>query len=68
MIAQDKAAIPKEWLSRLDPEWIALWQEHGSSLKRADEVDIATYRENPSAYSFTYPTWSGESIFPAGSY
>jgi hypothetical protein len=62
MAVLDKTAIPEEWLPRLDPEWVTLWNEHGRDLKRADEVDVALYRKDPSSYSFTYPIWSGESI------
>jgi hypothetical protein len=62
MGVSDKTAIPEEWLSRLDPEWVTLWNEHGRDLKRADEVDVALYRKDPSSYSFTYPTWPGKSI------
>jgi hypothetical protein len=63
MAVSDQTAIPEEWLPRLDPEWITLWDEHGRGLKRADEVNIALYRKDPSSYSFTYPTWSGTFVF-----
>jgi hypothetical protein len=59
MAVIDKTAIPDAWLPRLDPEWVKLWNEHGRQLKRADEVDVETYRKNPTSYSFTYPTCVG---------
>lgn len=44
----------------LDEEWLSLWNTHGSHMVRADEVTIQAYRENPAAYSFSYPTYSGK--------
>lgn len=54
--------IPEAWLPRLDPEWVAMWQSHGRLKQRADEVDVADYRENPSAYSFTYANDVGPDV------
>ncbi|KNB01683.1 hypothetical protein FOXG_04877 [Fusarium oxysporum f. sp. lycopersici 4287] len=53
---------PDEY-SGLDPEWQKLWNTHGSSMIRADEVSIEEYRLNPAKYSFTYPTWKGPEVF-----
>ncbi|SPN99282.1 related to esterase/lipase [Cephalotrichum gorgonifer] len=53
---------PQEWISQLDPEWVALWNNHGRFQRRADEVDVATYHENPLAYSFTYATDEGPAV------
>jgi hypothetical protein len=39
-------AIPKEWISRLDPEWVTLWSEHGCHQLRADEVSVPQYRQD----------------------
>ncbi|KAF5984241.1 d-amino-acid oxidase [Fusarium coicis] len=47
----------------LDPEWRKLWNTHGSSMVRADEVSIEDYRLNPAKYSFTYPTYQGPEVF-----
>ncbi|KAG4260222.1 hypothetical protein FPRO03_02045 [Fusarium proliferatum] len=47
----------------LDPEWRKLWNTHGSSMIRADEVTIEEYRLNPANYSFTYPTYKGPEVF-----
>ncbi|KAJ9624378.1 hypothetical protein H2204_010831 [Knufia peltigerae] len=55
-------AIPAEYADKLDPEWVKLWNEHGRHQRRADEVKIEEYRKNPSAYSFTYPTWPGPDV------
>ena len=56
-------SIPEEWVSRLDPEWVSLWNEHGRHQYRADEVSVAQYRQDPKAYSFTYAAWDGPSVF-----
>jgi acetyl esterase/lipase len=56
-------AIPKEWISRLDPEWVSLWNEHGCHQLRADEVSVTQYRRDPKAYSFTYAAWEGPKVF-----
>ncbi|KAF5253724.1 hypothetical protein FANTH_1416 [Fusarium anthophilum] len=47
----------------LDPEWRNLWNTHGSSMVRADEVNIEEYRLNPAKYGFTYPTYKGPEVF-----
>lgn len=54
-----RLAISAEAYPGLDPEWISLWNEHGASMVRADEVTIEEYRKDPAKYSFTYSTWSG---------
>lgn len=54
-----RLAIKNEHLAGLDPEWVQLWHNHGAHMVRADEVSIEEYRENPAAYSFTYPTYAG---------
>lgn len=53
--------IQDEDFPGLDPEWRTLWNEYGSYLERADEVTLEEYRKDPSKYSFTYPTYPGES-------
>ncbi|CAL5869776.1 uncharacterized protein PFLUO_LOCUS4006 [Penicillium psychrofluorescens] len=58
-----RLSIPKKLLRGLDPEWVGLWETHGSSMVRADEVSIEEYRKNPAKYSFTYPTFAGPSVF-----
>lgn len=52
--------VPEDWVTSLDPEWVQLWNEHGRYQHRADEVDIEAFRENPSQYSFTHPTYEGK--------
>ncbi|KAM5350189.1 hypothetical protein ACJ41O_006694 [Fusarium nematophilum] len=47
----------------LDPEWRHLWNAHGNSMVRADEVSIQEYRADPAKYSFTYPTYPGPKVF-----
>ncbi|KAH7165346.1 Alpha/Beta hydrolase protein [Dactylonectria macrodidyma] len=47
----------------LDPEWRALWNDHGGSMVRADEITLEEYRADPSSYSFTYPTYPGPDVF-----
>ncbi|EMD93700.1 hypothetical protein COCC4DRAFT_208316 [Bipolaris maydis ATCC 48331] len=54
---------PEEWLSRLDPEWVRVWNKYGSHHRQAEEVPIEKVRRKPLAYSFTYPTWSGPRVF-----
>ena len=54
MATSNCSAIPEALLPHLEPEWVELWNNHGRLKKRADEVDIATFRQDPSAYSFTY--------------
>lgn len=54
MTVADLTKIPEEMVPDLDPEWVELWNNHGRFNKRADQVDIATYRKDPGAYSFTY--------------
>jgi acetyl esterase/lipase len=56
-------AIPTEWESRLDPEWVSLWNDHGRHQLRADEVSVPEYRKDPKAYSFTYAAWEGPKVF-----
>lgn len=51
---------PKQWLQRLDPEWVQIWNAHGGRHRQAEEVPIEEVRQKPLAYSFTYPTWSGK--------
>lgn len=54
-----RLSIPDHLLAGLDPEWVELWEKHGSGMTRADELTIEEYRMNPSAYSFTYPVFPG---------
>ncbi|VUC29627.1 unnamed protein product [Clonostachys rosea] len=54
-----RLTISAEAYPGLDPEWISLWNDHGSSMVRADEVTIEEYRRDPAKYSFTYPTCPG---------
>ena len=56
-------SIPDSYIDMLDPEWVKLWNEHGRKQHRADEVSIEEYRNNPAAFSFTYPTWAGPEVF-----
>jgi len=51
--------VPAEWLHKLDPEWIDVWNTHGGKHCQAEEFPIEIVRQKPVAYSFTYPTWSG---------
>jgi hypothetical protein len=60
--ASPRLAIKKEHLAGLDPEWVELWHTHGAEMVRADELPLEKYRENPSLYSFTYPTYAGECV------
>lgn len=60
--SKQRLSIPDHLIPGLDPEWVKLWEEHGSSMVRADEVSIEEYRADPAAHSFTYPTFSGSSI------
>lgn len=62
MTDKTDAGIPRDWLPSLDPEWVALWTDHGTSKHRADEVTVADYRRDPAAYSFTYPTCPGPEV------
>jgi len=52
--------IPQKFVTGLDPEWILLWNEHGSKVTPASQVTIEEYRQCPEKYSFMYPTWRGE--------
>ncbi|KAI2486118.1 lipase/esterase [Pyrenophora tritici-repentis] len=54
---------PEQWLARLDPEWVQVWNTHGGRHRQAEEVPIEEVRRKPLSYSFTYPTWSGPSVF-----
>jgi hypothetical protein len=56
---------PEQWLDRLDPEWAKIWNIHGGHHCQAEEVSIEEVRRNPTAYSFTYPTWDGKYGCPA---
>jgi hypothetical protein len=56
---------PEQWLDRLDPEWAKIWNIHGAHHCQAEEVSIEEVRRNPTAYSFTYPTWEGNYGCPA---
>ncbi|KAJ4256216.1 hypothetical protein NW762_009294 [Fusarium torreyae] len=47
----------------LDPQWRQLWNVHGRSMIRADEVSIEEYRSEPVKYSFTFPTCQGPEVF-----
>ena len=58
-----RLAIPDNLLNRLDLEWVNLWEKHGSSMVRADELSIEEFRKNPAAYSFIYATYVGRSNF-----
>jgi hypothetical protein len=57
-----RLAIQSDDYPGLDPEWRELWNKHGSSMVRADEVSIDEYRADPAKYSFTYPTYPGISF------
>lgn len=50
---------PEYLLEIMDPAWVKMWDEHGASKLRADEVSIEEYRQNPGAYTFSYAAWSG---------
>lgn len=63
--ATPRLAIKKEHLAGLDPDWVELWHTHGANMVRADELTIEQYRENPSLYSFSYPTYAGTLVFLA---
>lgn len=52
--------IPEKFLPGLDPEWIELWNAHGSKVVPASEVSIEDFRKCPQKYSFTYPTSRGK--------
>lgn len=54
-----RLAIKAKHLAGLDPEWVELWNTHGSHMVRADELSLEEYRKNPAEYSFTYPTCAG---------
>lgn len=62
-----RLAIPEESYPGLDPEWRTLWNEFGSHMVRSDEVTLEDYRSEPEKYSFSYPTYSGESRAPSPS-
>ncbi|KAL7770424.1 hypothetical protein CFE70_000358 [Pyrenophora teres f. teres 0-1] len=61
--ADDCHQTPQQWLGRLDPEWVQVWNAHGGRHRQAEEVPIEEVRRKPLSYSFTYPTWSGPSVF-----
>lgn len=52
-------AIPEGWTDSLDSEWVKIWCSHGGHHKQAEHYSIEDIRKEPSVYSFTYPTWSG---------
>ena len=54
---------PEQWLTRLDPEWVQVWNAHGGRHRQAEEVPIEEVRQKPLAYSFAYPTWSGKNRY-----
>lgn len=56
-----RLSIPDKLLGGLDPEWVNLWEKHGSPMVRADELSLEEFRKSPAAYSFTYPTCPGKS-------
>ncbi|TDZ33517.1 Arylesterase [Colletotrichum trifolii] len=58
-----RLAFSAEDYPGIDPEWVRLWNEHGGSMVRADEVSIAEYRKSPAQYGFTHPTHSGPEVF-----
>lgn len=64
---KQRLSIPEKLLPGLDPEWVELWETHGSSMIRADEVTIEEYRKNPAAHGFTYPTFAGLHFMPVES-
>ncbi|KAJ5889682.1 Alpha/beta hydrolase fold-3 [Penicillium tannophilum] len=55
-----RLSIPGRLRTRLDPQWIELWEKHGSSMIRADELSIEEYRKTPAKFAFTYPVCSGK--------
>ena len=55
-----RLSIPDKLLGGLDPEWVELWEKHGSSMVRADELSLEEYRKSPATYSFTYPPCPGK--------
>ena len=57
---KQRLSIPDHLLSGLDPEWVELWENHGSRMTRADELTIEEFRKDPSAYSFTYHLFAGD--------
>ncbi|KAK4073048.1 hypothetical protein Purlil1_13175 [Purpureocillium lilacinum] len=61
--ATKRLAVSEDEYQGLDPEWRSLWNEHGSSMVRADEVTIEEYRLDPAKYSFSYPTYPGPEVF-----
>lgn len=54
-----RLAVKEGEYEGLDAEWRNLWNEHGSSMVRADEVTIEEYRLDPARYTFAYATCSG---------
>jgi len=55
--------IPQKYWKGLDPEWVSLWEEHGSKVIPASQVTVEEFRKCPEKYSFTYPTWQGKHSF-----
>ncbi|OQD79653.1 hypothetical protein PENANT_c046G08060 [Penicillium antarcticum] len=60
---KSRLSIPKRLLGDVDPEWVNLWERHGSSMVKADELSLEEFRKDPAAYSFTFPTCSGPPVF-----
>lgn len=56
---KQRLSIPDRLLPGLDPEWVKLWETHGSFMVRADERTIEEYRASPADYSFSYATCPG---------
>lgn len=59
----ERLEVRRDEYPGLDPEWRKLWNDHGSSMVRADEVSIKEYRLSPARFSFTYPTCRGPEVF-----
>lgn len=51
--------IPASYWNKIDPEWASLWENHGNKQGQHDLCTIGDVRQDPSKYSFTYPTWCG---------
>ncbi|KAK5404958.1 hypothetical protein LTR46_009567 [Exophiala xenobiotica] len=60
---QDRLAIVKGQYPGLDPEWVRLWNDHGSGMVRSDEVSPQEYRLDPAKYTLTYPLYGGPEVF-----
>ncbi|KAG9524853.1 hypothetical protein KCU93_g6104, partial [Aureobasidium melanogenum] len=53
---------PRQWLDKLDAEWVEMWNTHGGRHRQAEEVAVEEVRKDPAAYSFMYPTWAGPKV------